>query len=109
MTEPIVVGGTYNWFLNPARINVEAAPGVYGAWDLTGATVTISFVNPSGVGTSFAATIVSATAGTARYVNQTSLFDVVGKWGVSWRVSKSGTVLESRIVEFEVYASGAAA
>lgn len=104
-----MIGGTYSWFLNPARINTEAAPGVFGVWDLTGATVTISFKSPSGTKSSFGATIVDATAGTARYVNTTSLFNATGTWSVSWRVSKSGTVLESRLQEFQVYESGAGA
>lgn len=107
--EPVVVGGTYTWFLNPARINTEAAPGVFGAWNLTGATVTISFISPSGIRTTGSATIVDAAKGTARYVNATSLFNEDGEWGMSWRVSKSGTVLESRTTYFTVYPSGAAA
>lgn len=106
--QPIVVGGTYDWFLNPASINTEAAPGVFGAWDLTGATITISFVPPSGAGSHFSATVVSAANGTANYINATTLFNVAGTWGVSWKVSKSGTVLESEIIYFTVKASGAA-
>jgi hypothetical protein len=106
--QPVVVGGTYDWFLNPAMINTEASPEVFGAWDLTGATVTISFVPPSGAGSHFTATIVSATLGTAQYTNTTALLNVAGTWGVSWKVSKSGIVLESQIYYFTVYASGAA-
>ncbi len=106
--QPVVVGGTYEWFLNPATINTEAAPSVFGALDLTGATITISFVSPSGVGSHFSATIVSAANGTAKYTNGSTLFDVAGDWGVSWKVSKSGTILESQITYFKVYPSGAA-
>lgn len=106
--QPVVVGGTYDWFLNPASINSEAAPNVYGLWDITGATVTISFVPPSGAGQHFSATVVSGPAGTARYTNATTLFTVAGQWGVSWKISLSGTVLESAIVYFPVYPSGAA-
>lgn len=106
--QPVVVGGTYDWFLNPASVNTEAAPNVFGAWDLTGATVTVSFLDPSGVGHHFGATLGSTT-GTARYINQTTLFTSAGQWGVSWKVSLSGTVLESQIEYFQVCASGAAA
>ena len=106
--EPVVIGGTYDWFLNPAQINTQAAPSVFGVWDLTSATVTISFINPSGDGTQFSATVLSATAGTAHYINLAALFNTAGDWGVSWKVSKSGTILETAIVYFKVYASGAA-
>lgn len=106
--QPVVVGGTYDWFLNPASINTEAAPAVFGAWNLTGATVTISFVPPSGLGQHFNATLVSTANGTAHYTNLATLFNVAGQWGVSWKVSLSGVVLESQIVYFPVYPSGAA-
>lgn len=113
--QPVVVGGTYNWFLNPITRNSEAAPNVYGVWDITGATVTISFLyygnGPDAAPTAsseFAATIISGSDGTARYVNTTSLFNVAGDWGVSWHVSLSGTVLESEISFFKVKASGKA-
>lgn len=107
--QPVVVGGTYDWFLNPASINTEAAPSVFGIWDITGATVTVSFVPPTGAGQHFGATILSGPAGTAHYVNTTTLFDVAGTWGVSWKISLSGIVLESEITSFRVYPSGAAA
>lgn len=107
--QPPVVGGTYDWFLNPATINTEAAPSVFGIWDLTGATIIISFVPPSGPAQTFSATIVSATDGTAHYINLTTLFTVAGQWGVSWRVSKSGIVLETQIAYFTVFPSGASA
>ena len=105
--EPVVIGGTYDWLIT-AKINTQAAPTVYGAWDLTGATVTVSFVPPSGDATQLSATILSATAGTAHYINLAALINVVGDWGISWKVSKSGTILESQITYFKVYASGAA-
>lgn len=113
--QPVVVGGTYDWFLNPASINTEAAPGVFGVWDITGATITISFLyyaNGTGAAPTatyhFSATIISGPAGTARYINATSLFNLAGDWGVSWKISLSGTVLESEISFFKVKASGAA-
>lgn len=105
--QPVVVGGTYDWYLNPASINTRPAPGVFGAWDLTGATVTISFIPPSGAGSHFTASLLSGT-GQAHYINAASLFNVTGTWGVSWKVSLSGTILETQIVNFTVYASGAA-
>lgn len=107
--QPVVVGGTYEWFLNPAMINTETSPCVYGPWNITGATVTITFVSPTGVATSFSATVVNGPKGQAKYVNQTSLLGTVGQWGYSWRVSLSGVVLETQIISFNVFASGAAA
>ncbi len=109
MPEPVVVGGTYDWFLNPASINTEVAPEVFGAWDLTNATVTISFIPPSGPGLHFTATVTNGPAGQAHYINATSLFSTAGQWGYSWKVSLAGTVLESQITPFTVFASGAAA
>lgn len=114
--EPIVVGGTYDWFMNPATINTRASPGVFGIWDITGATVTISFMHygngpnqaPTNVAGHFTATILDGSAGTAHYVNLASLFDLPGTWGLSWKVSLSGTVLESEIYFFKVKTSGAA-
>ncbi len=105
--EPVVIGGTYDWLVT-ARINTQAAPTVFGAWDLTSATVTVSFVPPSGDATQFSATVLSATSGTAHYINLAALFNVTGDWGVSWKFSKSGTILETAITYFKVYASGAA-
>lgn len=112
--QPIVVGGTYNWFLNPAMINTEASPTVFGIWDITGATITVSFmyygngINASPTSSNhFSGTIVSGPAGTARYINSTSLFTSAGDWGISWKVSLSGTVLESEIQFFKVKTSGA--
>ncbi len=113
--QPIIVGGTYDWFLNPATINTEAAPGVFGLWDISGATVTISFLyygNGTGAAPTatyhFTATVVSGPAGTARYINLATLFNFAGDWGISWKVSVGGTVLESDILPFKVKASGAA-
>lgn len=108
MQQPVVIGGTYNWYLNRARINTEASPKVFGTWDITGATVTITFVPPSGDGQQFTATIISGSDGTARYINLAGLFTVAGTWGVSWKISLSGTILETKIENFEVFVSGAA-
>ncbi len=106
--QPVVIGGTYDWFLNPALINTEAAPSVFGIWDITSATITITFIAPDGTKFHFTGTVVSGSAGQARYINATTLFTVEGQWGVSWKVSLSGTVLESAIVYFPVLKSGAA-
>lgn len=108
MIQPVVIGSTYDWFLNAARLNTEASPSVYGPWDITGATVTISFVNPTGTKYQYSATLLAGT-GTARYINTTSLFNVTGTWTVSWKVSLSGTVLESQPIPFTVASSNAAA
>lgn len=115
--QPVVVGGTYDWFLNPAQINTRAAPKVFGVWDITGATVTISFMrygngpnaDPTSVGGHFSATILDGAAGTAHYTNTAGLFNLKGTWGYSWKIVSGSTVLESDIIFFEVKASGAAA
>jgi hypothetical protein len=108
MNQPVVVGGTYDWFLNPALINSEAAPDVFAPWDLTGATVSISFINPSGVrvGT-FSATAVDAVNGKYKYINTTSLFTVSGTWLYSWKVVLGGITLESVLIPVVVNQSGA--
>ena len=113
--QPIVVGGTYDWFMDAMTINTEAAPTVFGVWDITGATVTLSFLyygnGPTVAPTAashFTGTIIDGTAGTARYINGTSLFNVAGDWGITWKVSLSGTVLESEVSIFKVKMSGAA-
>ena len=70
--QPVIVGGTYDWFLNPATINTEASPGVFGPWDITGATVTITFARygngqgapPTSAAQHFTATVVSGPDGT---------------------------------------------
>src|SRR3990167_1128489 len=113
--EPVVVGGTYEWFFR-TMINTRASPKVFGVWDITGATVTVSFMHygngqdaaPTSVAGHFSATIVSATDGTAQYTNLAAMFNTVGTWWYSVKVSKSGTILESEIVFFKVKASGAA-
>ncbi len=115
--QPIVVGGTYDWFLNPASINTRSAPGVYGAWDISGATLTITFLfyangpdaAPTAPGQHFTPTILSGPAGTAHYINTAALFNTAGTWGVSWKIVLGGTVLESDVFFFKVKASGAAA
>lgn len=114
--QPIVVGGTYDWFLNPAAINTRASPGVFGVWDITGATVTVSFMHygngqnnaPTSVAGHFTATVLSGPDGTAHYVNAAGLFNLAGTWGLSWKISLAGTILESDILFFKVKASGAA-
>lgn len=105
-SQPVVVGGTYDWVMN-ATVNSETAPAVYGPWDLTGAVVTLSFVPPSGVAQHFSAALLPTT-GRAHYVNTAGMFNAVGQWGVSWKVVLGATVLESQIVNFQVYQSGAA-
>lgn len=114
--QPVVIGGTYDWLLKPAMINTQAAPGVFGIWDITGATVTVSFLYygngpdaaPTTVGQHFSATILSGTSGTAHYVNATTLFTTAGTWGITWKVVLSGIVLETEVSFFKVKASGAA-
>ena len=107
-SEPIVVGGNYLWQLSAKKDGVT--------YNLTGATVTLSFYQPSTVTKrQYTATVTDGPGGLAEYQNPTGTFspdsagvDVSGDWVRSWKVVKSGVVLESREIRFKVYASTAA-
>lgn len=92
----IVAGSTYKWnatFLKDGAI-----------YDLTGATITLSFLPPTGVAQLFSMTIVSAAAGTATYSSLTTLFTnaLAGGWVRSYKIVKDGVVLESPEIVFTV-------
>lgn len=105
--QKVVCGGTHIWYATLSK-NTEATPTVYAAWDLTGATITLTFVSPAGVATHCTASIVVAASGTVHYTNLAALFSVNGNWSLSWKVSQSGVVLESQQATFAVYPSAAA-
>ena len=96
---PIVAGSTYKW--SPTFIK----DGVI--YDLTGATIIVSFLPPTGSAQTFSMSILSASAGTATYTNLTTLFTnaLAGQWSRSYRVTLSGVVLESKEIAFQVYRS----
>lgn len=108
MVGPIVVGSTYNWsptFLKDGAIFV-----------LSGASLTVNFLSPTGIVFSFAMTIIDAFAGTASYVNQPNLFTTAGmqgadglmdgQWYRSYRITfGGGGILESKAIPFKVYQS----
>ena len=106
--QPPVLGSQYEWYATITK-NSAAAPTTYSAWDLTGATITLSFVAPSKAKKHYTATIDVAANGTVYYVNPASTFDEEGIWSRSWKVSQGGVVIESRELTFSVYASAAAA
>ncbi len=96
---PVVVGSTYLWrtkFLRDGAI-----------YDLTGATITISFQPPSGAVQTFSMSPSSPTEGIAEYTNTTALFTGTqdAQWNRSYKVTKSGIVLESQPIPFKVYRS----
>jgi hypothetical protein len=101
--EPVVMGGTYDWFLNPASINSELAPTVFAVWNIFAAVVTITFTDPNGNQQTFTASALSS-PGQARYINLAGLFFTPGWWGVSWTVALGGTVLPTQRFPFQVYA-----
>ncbi len=109
MPERPVVGGTYEWLLI-ASVNSEAAPTVFGLWDLNAdsAAVTIHFTPPTGASTHASATLIAAT-GKAKYINAAGLLNVAGDWLVSWKIVVGTKVLETQQKTVKVYASGAAA
>jgi hypothetical protein len=94
---PIVVGSTYQWL--PSFLRNRAI------FDLTGATIVISFLPPTGTAQIFTMSIVSAPAGTATYTNLTTLFSVAGEWFRSYKITVGGIVLESAGIPFKVYPS----
>ena len=96
-SEPIVMGGTYYWKLTATKDGA--------VWDLTGATITITFFTPSGTTKEYAAAILVAANGTAFYVNPTATFDAKGPWSVSWQVTQSGVIQETQEDSFTVYRS----
>lgn len=107
--QPIVVGGTYQWYATISK-NTAAAPTTFTAWNLTGATITVTFIPPNaGTAKHYSASIVVAADGTVSYTNVVGTFDVAGTWLISWKVSQSGVILESRQSSFQVYPSAAAA
>lgn len=105
---PVVVGSTYKW--SPTFLKDGAI------CDLTGATITVNFLDPAGVVHSFALSIISAAAGTAFYTNLTTLFTTTGmsgtreaQWYRSYKVVVGSVTLESRGIPFMVYQSIAGA
>lgn len=96
--EPVVVGGTYNWKLTATKDGA--------AYDLTGATVVLTFVSPSGTRTQYTFT---AAASSPAYENPTGLITTHGEWIRSWKTTLSGVVLETREIPFTAYRSRAAA
>lgn len=71
-------------------------------WDLTGATVTLYLIDPSGNKSSHSATIDSATDGEVHYTTSTSDLDEEGEWGRQWRVQQSGSDNTSPVEKFWV-------
>ncbi len=100
-SEPVVVGNTHLWILTP--------PTKDGLdWDLTGATITLTF-RYKDAGTKKQYTFTSSTPA-PEYINPTDTFHLPGDWQRSWKVVEAGTiVLQTREIDFPVYGSLSAA
>lgn len=89
------VGGTYTWTLNAQKTGET--------WNITGATVTISFRKPNDtVAGTFTATLSNPSGGVATYTNSATLLSVPGTWIRQWKVSVGGVVAWSDEEQFEV-------
>lgn len=88
MAEKMTCGSAYLWQL--AALRVDEDTGEEAAWDLTGATVTLYLTSPSGVETSYSATVTGAAAGIASYQGDgTELGEPnlpLAQWRAAWRV-----------------------
>lgn len=91
---PMIVGSTYRFTLTATKDGET--------WDISGGTITLTLIDPSGNAADYSASIVSGPAGTARYDGATSLLDEPGMWRRSWTVSVGGVVLESAPILFSV-------
>jgi hypothetical protein len=110
--EVYCVGGTYN--LLPEDDHIYKNPGE--VWDLTGATVTLTFTRVEVAegedellnGTSFdrTATIDDAASGLVHYATTTTDLDVPGIWSVVWKVVQGPISLPLEPIVFEVIVCG---
>jgi hypothetical protein len=89
----VVKSGTYNFVLVPTKDGV--------AWDLTGATVTLTFHKPNG-GTFERAAAVAGGGATASYTTTTGDLDAAGLWVRVWRVVSGAIDLRSVPQFFDV-------
>lgn len=93
--QPIVVGDTIDFTL--------AARKDGAIWDITGAAVLLYLTKPDGtVLAPLTATISDGPAGAAHYQTLTTTLDTEGDWVRQWRVEKTGVVLWSGEIEFQV-------
>ena len=100
MTQPVVVGGTYDWTFT---IHKDSA-----VWNIAGATLTLTFVAPDGTAVHYSGVILIAASGTAHYANPIGTFTVDGDWKWSLKTVQGAIVLETREGTFYVYPSAAA-
>ena len=71
-------------------------------WDLTGATVTLSFKRPDATTTSKSASLLSAAAGQVNYDSETTLFDQAGTWTRSWTITLASITYKTVPIQFTV-------
>lgn len=71
-------------------------------WDLTGATVTLSFKRPDGTSTSRSASLLSAANGQVNYDSATVDLNQAGTWTRSWSISLGGIVYKTPPIQFTV-------
>lgn len=91
----VIVTDTTLFELNALRNGV--------VWDITGATVTLKFKKPDGTVLSVAPIVTDGPNGVAQYNAPTSVLDARGDWIRQWTVTKSGVILSSRQIHFNVF------
>jgi hypothetical protein len=85
---------------------VHATLDTGAPWDLTGATVTLTFRRPDGTRFTRLAAVTDGPGGVARYVSTTAELDVPGYWCRQWTVTDAlGTTDNSALVWFNVEAA----
>ena len=84
-TSPLTEGATYAFTLTATKDGT--------AWDLTGATVTLTLHKPDGTSLSKSATVTDGPNGKAAYTSVAADLDQTGTWYRVWKV-ESGSVVQ---------------
>lgn len=90
----ITKGSTHRFTLNATKDGAT--------WDLTGATVTLVLVDPSGNEINCSATLSAPTSGVAYYDTSTTDLDEVGTWQRVWKIVQSSVTMWSVRTNFHV-------
>lgn len=105
LEETLCVGGTY---VIPFEITVLNTSGREVVLDLTGATITVTFKDPTGNTHSQSGTVTSTSLGLCQYTTVTTDLDEDGDWVLQVVVTIGGTVLPSLPIRFKVRSLAAA-
>lgn len=93
-SEPLTKNSTYVFRLDADK---DGAP-----WDLTGATVTLTFRYPDGTTAAKSATLTTPASGIAEYTTLTTDLTQLGRHEAMWRVVQGSIDLESLPEAFTV-------